>query len=120
MQNLQPFTCLGEPTEEAEEIPKEDQDSLPKKEEKDQEEEADITKRSTQEKKFHYDYEREDLGTEDKGVERYERRHEQVALKKPSLPFYCSIPLVSFQPVIIISLVSCQLSVRPCSFIGKL
>ena len=61
-----------------------------------------IQKRSTGDRsngdKLHYDYSKDDLGTGDKAVEKLSKRREdefETAVKKPALPFYCSIPLVS-------------------------
>ena len=95
----------GEPTED--EVSEEAPNPLPNEEDEEQEEEnVDIKKRSTEKKQLHYDYEREDLGTGIKGAETYERKDEQVALKKPALPFYCSIPLVSSKSSVLYSLFS--------------
>ena len=85
----------GEPSED---------DSLPielTKEEEDlfgKEETEELKKRSTRDQVLHYDYKKKDLGTADKGVEKYGTQREdevETVVKKPALPFYCSIPLVS-------------------------
>ena len=88
------FSVSGEPLDDdSRPMTKEEEVFLDKEYE---EEEEDIRKRSTQDKEP--DNSNKDLGTEDKGVEKYENKREDevdTAVKKPYLPFYCSIPLVS-------------------------
>ena len=88
----------GEPSEDDSlpiELTKEEEDLFGKEETEETEE---LKKRSTRDQVLHYDYKKKDLGTGGKGVEKYSTQREdevETAVKKPALPFYCSIPLVS-------------------------
>ena len=51
--------------------------------------------RRESDKELHYDYSKRDLGIQ-QGVDKLNRQDGlETAVKKPVLPFYCSIPIVS-------------------------